>query len=272
MDWLLPEPSKKFDELLEYNASHRKWKGLVLTGSEITLLPDLPQLARRARAAGFEHVRIQTHGMKLASESYCRELVDAGVDEYFVSLTAADAETHDRITTVAGSFDKTMAGLENLDRLPNVATLTNTVVTAESYRQLPAVVERLAHLRQLAQMEFWVYLPMKERDEKHLIASHLDLQPFLFEAIRLARAHGIGVAVKNYPHCLLGEYRDALDNGQPKLFIDSRFWSEFARNGFDQCVHRSECSSKECLGLTTAYIVRYGWHKNELRPLPAAQK
>lgn len=34
------------------------------------------------------------------------ELIAAGVNEYFVSVTAADAATHDPITGVAGSFDR----------------------------------------------------------------------------------------------------------------------------------------------------------------------
>src|SRR4051812_31615282 len=195
MDRLGPEPLDRFDQLLDYNTAHRRWTGLILTGSEITLLPELPQLARRARAHGFDHVRIQTHGMRLASDAYCDELVDAGVDEYFVSVTSADAKTHDGITGVPGSFDKTIRGLENLERYPQVTTLTNTVVTAQSYPHMPALVSLLARLGRRAQMEFWVYLPMKERDEKQLVASHLDVQPVLFEALRRARAAGLGVAV-----------------------------------------------------------------------------
>ena len=51
---------------------------MILTGSEVTLRSDLPQLARMARASGFEHVRIQTHGMRLAEEAFCRELSRRG--------------------------------------------------------------------------------------------------------------------------------------------------------------------------------------------------
>jgi MoaA/NifB/PqqE/SkfB family radical SAM enzyme len=92
MHRLAPEPADKFEELLAQNREHRRWKGLILTGSEITLRRDLPELARRARASGFEHVRIQTHGMHLAERAYCEELVEAGVDEYFVSVAGPDAE------------------------------------------------------------------------------------------------------------------------------------------------------------------------------------
>lgn len=268
MDWLQPETDGRLDEVIAENARHRKWKGVIFTGSEVTLRRDLPELARRARAGGFEHVRIQTHGMRLANKRYCRELVDAGIDEYFVSVTAADAATHDAITEVPGSFDKTVRGLENLEEFDGVVSLTNTVVTKRSYRQLPAVVERLAHLKRLVRMDFWNFWPMRENDDKDLIASHFDVLPFLREAIVAGRGLGRGVEVKNFPECLLGELRDALDNNQPKLIIDPAFWPEFMRNGFHQCVHRQACGSRQCLGLNTAYVKKFGWHADALTPFP----
>lgn len=266
MDWLRPEGAGQFDRILRQNARQHLWKGLTLTGAEVTLRSDLAELARAARASGFEHVRIQTHGGRLADEDYCRELVEAGIDEFFVSVTAADAASHDAITGVPGSFERTLRGLHNLDAFATVATLTNTVITERSYRQLPAVVERLGHLRRLAQMEFWTYWPMRETDDKGLIPSHLDVLPFLRDAIARARAYGRSVEVKNFPECLLGDDRDALDNSQPKLVIDPEFWPQFMRNGFHQCVHRSYCASRRCLGLNTAYINKYGWHADVLVP------
>lgn len=267
MDRLKPQTTEQLHALLAQNGMHRKWKGLILTGSEITLHRDLPEWVRMARHSGFEKVRIQTHGMRLGSESYCAELVDAGVNEFFISVAGADAATHDGITTVPGSFDKTIRGLEILDKIPDVVTITNTVVTERSYRQLPQLVERLAHLKQLAQMEFWFYFPMSESDDKNLVASHIAALPLLKQAIADAQAVGRGIEVKNFPECLLGSDRAALYNDQPELYIDDAFWTEFMRNGFYQCVHRDQCSSKQCLGLNTAYVKKYGWHKEELSPL-----
>jgi len=271
MDWLKPESMERFEEILATNGRQRRWKGLILTGSEVTLRRDLPDLARRARDSGFEHVRIQTHGARLASQEYCRELVEAGVDEYFISVTAADAATHDAITAVPGSFEKTLCGLENLEAFENVVTLTNTVITQRSYRQLPAVVERLAHLKRLARMDFWNYWPMRETDDKDLIASHVEVLPYLREAIAKARAYGRSVEVKNFPECLLGGDGDALNNDQPQLIIDPEFWPEFMRNGFHQCVHRDYCGARRCLGLNTAYVRKYGWHADVLVPFPKTQ-
>jgi len=266
MDWLRPETDKGFARILAENRRQRRWKGLTLTGAEVTLRRDLPELVRAARDSGFEHVRIQTHGVRLADPDYCRELVEAGVDEYFVSVTAADATTHDAITGVDGAFERTVRGLENLESYTDVVTLTNTVITRLSYRQLPDVVRRLAHLRRLARMEFWSYWPMRETDEKDLVVSHLEVLPYLRQAIAAARDLGREVEIKNFPECLLGDDHEALDNSQPKLIIDPEFWPEFMRNGFHQCVHRDRCASKTCLGLNSAYVNKYGWHADVLIP------
>lgn len=267
MDRLAPQTQEQLQGLCATNVMHRKWKGLILTGSEITLHRDLPDWVRMARSSGFEKVRIQTHGMRLGNEDYCLELVDAGVNEFFISVAAADAETHDGITTVRGSFDKTLRGLEILDQIPDVVTITNTVVTERSYCQLPELVARLAHLKQLAQMEFWFYFPMSEQDDKGLVASHLDALPYLQQAIADAKAGGRSIEVKNFPECLLGDDRAMLHNDQPELYIDDAFWVEFMRNGFYQCAYRAQCSSKQCLGLNTAYVKKFGWHEGVLKPL-----
>jgi MoaA/NifB/PqqE/SkfB family radical SAM enzyme len=270
MDRLAPESMERFRQVLDHNRRHRTWTGLIFTGSEVTLRRDLPELAAEARRHGFEHVRIQTHGMRLADEAYCRTLLAAGVDEYFVSVTAADAATHDSITEVPGSFAKTLRGLRNLEAYDGVVTLTNTVITRRSYQHLAGIVDLLGDLRRLVEMHFWGYWPMSEVDEKDLIVSHLEALPFLRQAIARARKLGRAVEVKNFPECLLGDDGDALCNDQPKLLIDPAFWTEFMRNGFEQCAHRVYCGSKRCLGLNTAYIKKFGWQADALVPLPLA--
>lgn len=263
MDHLQPTPTAMFDQVMAEQRTNKRWKGLVLTGSEITLNRDLPRMAETARAAGFERVRIQTHGVHLAREDYARRLIDAGVNEFFVSVAGATSQSHDAITAVPGSWAKMMAGMNFLDSQQDVRLLTNTVVTALSYRELPELVTSLSHLSRLVQMEFWNFFPMAETDVKLLCVRHSDVLPFLRTAITQARIEGRYVEVKNFPECLLGDLSDALVNAQPTLLIDPAFWGEFDRNGFYQCVHKDACDSTECIGLTTAYIARFG-HESEL--------
>ncbi len=268
MHWLKPADDTEFQSLLEENRQQKKWKGLILTGAEVTLRKDLPDMARQARLSGFDHVRIQTHGMRLADQDYLESLVESGIDEFFISLTSDTAESHDHITEVPGSFQRTLRGLQNLEYHEHVRVATNTVVTRKSFQSLTGVVELLKDLRNLQQMDFWCYWPMVESGDPELLISHFEVQPYLRAAIRRARELGRHVEVKNFPHCLLGAESDALVNDQPELRIDPRFWNEFNRNGFHQCAFRDVCGSKQCLGLNTAYVNQYGWHEDQLRPLP----
>lgn len=267
MERLAPTSDATLDSICRDQAETGRWKGLVLTGSEITLRRDLPDIARKAKAAGFKHVRIQTHGMHLGRTDYADRLVDAGIDEYFVSVAGSDAESHDRITQVQGAWDKMMQGMEHLDGYNHVKIITNSVITTQSYMLLPCMVDALSHLRRLAQMEFWNFFPMAEDDPKDLAARHSDILPYLRAAILKCRAEGRFVEVKNFPECLLADLGDALVNAQPMLMIDPAFWNEFDRNGFYQCPHQAACGSTECLGLTTAYRSKYGSEESLLQPL-----
>lgn len=267
MDRLSGASPQDFDAVLTRKRQGAPWEGLVLTGAEITLRRDLPDLARRAREAGFAHVRIQTHGAHLHRASYLDRLVQAGVDEFFISVAGPDADTHDAITCVPGSFDRMLAGMRLIEaHSAPLRIITNTVVTAQSFQHLPRMAELLLTFDRVVQAEFWNYFPMAETDIKSLIVPFADLMPPLLQAIATFRSAGRKVEVKNVPECLLGDLRGALVNNQPELLIDPAFWAEFDRNQFYRCPHQARCTSRQCLGLTQAYISRFGDEALLLRP------
>ena len=268
MDRLKPETLESLYEIIELNRRTGQWEGIIFTGSEVTLWNDLPKFASIARANGFKHVRIQTHGMRLSKKDYAHKLVESGVDEFFISLTAADAITHDAITEVPGSFERTMRSFDVLDQIDGVRLISNTVITTRSYKQLHQIVRNLSHVENLVQMDFWNYWPMSERDDKDLIVEHSELLPHLKLALNEALQIGREVELKNFPECLLGPLQNTLINDQPQLFIDDAFWPEFMRNRFHQCVYKDSCAAEQCLGLNTAYVDKFGWQEDILVPYP----
>ena len=268
MDRLEPTSDVEFEKVLSTQAATRQWEGIVLTGSEITLRRDLPELAERARAAGFPNIRIQTHGMHLARLGYVDRLLSSGVNEFFISVAGDSARLHDNITKVNGSFDKMIAGIEIIEHSPKDARIiTNTVITSESYKALEGIVSLLSKFKKVVRHEFWNFFPMDEYDHKNLIVPLQDLMPYVLSAIGAAVSTGKKCEIKNVPECLLGEFRENLVNDQPMLLIDDDFWTEFDRNAFHNCPHRTVCKSQQCLGLTNAYIARYGNEANLLKPM-----
>jgi cyclic pyranopterin phosphate synthase len=259
-------PFERFAALTDENLRSRKYDRVIFTGGEVTLERSLPRFAAHARASGaFRHVRLQTNGRKLADAAFTRELVEAGIDEFFVSLHGDTAALHDRITQRPGSFDELIRGFENLAAHP-VRRITNTVVHRTNIGAYEGIVA-VAHAHGVSEMEFWNYLPMEDHDdERNLIAPLGEAMPALRRALERCAALGIRSVTKYVPRCLLGPHGATLDNSQPDTIIVESFWDEFPRFA---CLYEALCEhSDECLGLAHDYARKFGWEEDVLAPAP----
>jgi len=69
-----------------------------LSGGEPTLRDDLPQIVALARKAGFDHIQVNTNGIRLALDSdYGQALKDAGTTDFFLQFDGLDDSVHLRI-------------------------------------------------------------------------------------------------------------------------------------------------------------------------------
>ena len=85
---------------------------LQFTGGEPTLRGDLRGLIKHAKAEGFEFIEIFTNGT-LLEESMIKFLAEESV-HVALSIYSYRSETHDAITRVPGSFERTMNNLKFL--------------------------------------------------------------------------------------------------------------------------------------------------------------
>jgi len=115
---------------------------LSFTGGEPTLRDDLPELV--AYAAGKRmRVNLITNGVRLADESYCRLLADAGLDSAQVSIEGGSAAVHDAVTRHPGSWACATAAVRNL-RAAGVHTHTNTTICGGNREHLMELVDYIA--------------------------------------------------------------------------------------------------------------------------------
>lgn len=71
------------------------------SGGEPTVRDDLPALVERAREMGFEHVQVNTNGIKLAEQDgYAERLADAGVTAIYLQFDGVQPETYEAIREV----------------------------------------------------------------------------------------------------------------------------------------------------------------------------
>jgi MoaA/NifB/PqqE/SkfB family radical SAM enzyme len=86
---------------------------LTMTGGEALCHKDFFKIAAEARRLGMA-LRIYSNGYLLADKAMVKRVADLKPMEVEISLHGAKAETHDALTRIKGSFDKTMQGLRNL--------------------------------------------------------------------------------------------------------------------------------------------------------------
>ncbi len=208
-------------------------------GGEVTLAKDLLEYVAIARALpGIEHVRIQTNAIRLGDRAYLRALIDAGVDEYFVSFHAHDAALYEAIAQRKGAFAGIVRGLSAI-RDSGATLITNTAVVEANYRVLPAIVEAAAAFGPRS-IELWSYWPRGDGDgARQHTARVADVRGPLLEALEVAVSRGIPPVVKWFPRCLLGAMAWCQDDGQPPALIEDGYWEQEPEYG---CLYEGVCA------------------------------
>ncbi|HOT74361.1 MAG TPA: radical SAM protein [Candidatus Wallbacteria bacterium] len=115
------------------------------TGGEPTLRFD--ELAAAVAYAKSKNMRVNliTNGIALADPLKTRALKNAGLDSAQVSIEGADALTHDNITGVTGSFNKSLDAVKNL-KAESIHVHTNSTLTSDNFHSvynIPALVSEL---------------------------------------------------------------------------------------------------------------------------------
>jgi radical SAM protein len=114
---------------------------LVFTGGDPLMRRDVFELASHADANGLR-VSLTPTATALSTRERMRQAGAAGVRRVAFSLDASDSAVHDRFRGFAGSFERTLAGIENA-RQEGVPVQINTTVCAENVDQLERFVPLL---------------------------------------------------------------------------------------------------------------------------------
>ncbi len=120
-------------------AQHGDLDVINFTGGEPTLHPELPELLRMARRAGFRRLTVSTNGLRLTDEAYVRELaeVDARV---VLSLDTFDDEV-DRALLGATTVKTKLRALDLLEAHDVTTTILPAVAAGYNDREVPALLD-----------------------------------------------------------------------------------------------------------------------------------
>ena len=269
-------PARPLAELEESLREGRRAgaEGLVVTGGEPTLHPELFALLASARRLGYRDIQLQTNGRALCYEAFCRRLAAAGVREFNVSLHGSHAALHDRLARAPGSFVRTAAGLRNLKRL-GLRVIANSVVTSLNFRDLPALARLLAALGvDQFQLAYAHLLGQAGFNRQWLAARKSDVVPWIKAALDAGRAAGLPGRTEGIPFCLMRGYEECVSEpGIPATMIFDaqavvRDYSRSRRAEGKAKGPRCSCCRLDslCEGPWREYPELHGW--DEFVPVP----
>ncbi len=256
-----------FKETATGLAREGRFHNLILSGGEVTTFQNLERYIRFAASLGFfRKIQIQTNGRRLSDRRYLEHLIEWGTNEFFVSVQGLE-ETNDFITGVPGSFRQTLEGIHNLAGY-GVNVISNTVLTKKTFPELIRLVKFLSD-QPLNEIQLWNYFPMDGRDSGDHLIPLKEFARMIPELSSCAAAAGKPFVLKSFPECLSIGPPIFFDSVFPATVLPDIFWKEFGRSGFGKCFYRErkECRARNCWGLPSAYIEKYGDERDILRPM-----
>jgi uncharacterized radical SAM superfamily Fe-S cluster-containing enzyme len=111
-----------------------------LSGGEPTLRDDLPQIIRLARKAGFDHIQVNTNGIRIGQDiDYARALKDAGVSDIFLQFDGLTENTYIRLRGT-GLLPLKIKAIEFCEELKIGVILVPTLVRSVNEMQIGAII------------------------------------------------------------------------------------------------------------------------------------
>ncbi len=255
--------ARLLDQLVQ---ARRTCRGVVFTGGEPTVHKNLLALVRAARDLGYDSVQIQTNGRMLAYKKAVDALVAAGATEFSPSLHGATADVHELLTRADGSFDESVAGIDNAVR-SGALVVTNSVITRYNQDTLPDLVALLAGLGvKHAQLAFVHPVGTALERFYEVVPKLSELVEPLARAQAIAVAAGMMLVTEAVPLCFLrGMEELAVESSIPDTTVvdlegalDYSDWR--VREGKTHGPPCAECAlAAHCEGPWREYPEHYGW-------------
>ena len=187
----------------------RGYAGLILTGGEPTLHPDLAKIIRHARRRGIPP-RMITNGQRAGEPGFLESLHEAGLDHMHVSVYSHRPRVQGFLTGKADSLACITRTLDEARRL-GMRVDINTVISRYNANHLSGLVRWI--LKQWPGIHHFVWNnldPMMNRAAKNTdtIPKLRDLEVELFRAMSHLRASDRTFRVERVPLCFMTDFAE----------------------------------------------------------------
>jgi MoaA/NifB/PqqE/SkfB family radical SAM enzyme len=136
------------------------------SGGEPLLRQDLAEIVRAVRVPDRAPYIVVTTNAALLTKRRFIELLEAGVDEFSISLDYPD-ERHDAFRGIPGLFARVESLVEGLNGLERSHVTLACVIQSDNFRDLPRLAELAC--RWNVSLNFSTYTPLRTHDQGYMI-------------------------------------------------------------------------------------------------------
>jgi sulfatase maturation enzyme AslB (radical SAM superfamily) len=214
------------DELRSWIEEDRPRRGdeVLLAGGEPTLHRHFFEIVSEF-AACCKRITVFTNGVKLADVNYAQRAIEAGVSRFEVAFFGATAQTHDAITRRRGSFEDTIAGINNLfaaGRRGQPAVVVRLLVARHCYRELADIVRAVCRQApRVRQFSINRLILSDNAAAADAMVSWSEAAAAINEATALMREYGCDVCFWPVPLCVF--------HGDNRTYVESEIRRQLRR-------------------------------------------
>ncbi len=235
----------------------RRYYGVILTGGEPTLHPELPAVIGYARNSGL-HVRLITNGIRLADRAYAQELADAGLHIAHVTIYSTRPDVEEAMRGVPDTLEPAFAAVSNANAA-GIVVNSNCVITKLNADHLDETIQDWIANHPYVPHFVWnnldVAIGRAQSNRDTFLHKLADCEASLGRAMKLLDDSGRTFRVEKVPPCFMGEYAWAstetrkLIKGEERLvhFLDSQqsvrqtLWDDVYGEVCQDCSLREIC-------------------------------
>ncbi len=186
----------------------RGYFGVILTGGEPTLHPELPAIARYARDAGL-HVRMITNGHRLADAAFARQLAEAGLQLVHVSVYSVRAEVEARLRGADGTLERAYAAVENAHANGidvNINCVINKLNADHLHENVAHWIRHHPYIRHFIWNNLDPSMGRAEVNQAQFTPRLADFEASLHRALTLLHETGRTFRVEKVPLCYMTDF------------------------------------------------------------------
>lgn len=244
--------------------------GFAFSGGEPTLRRDLTKLIAYAKSKGISHLEVQSNGRMYFYKEYCQSLVNAGLNNFVISLHSHREKVHDKIVGAPGTFKQAVEGIKNLNGLGQPVKI-NVVLLKFNYAHLEDFVKFLLGF-EIKEIRFGMAMLEGNalKNPKKIVARMSQVGPYLCRAIDLAKDKTDCFVYSMVPCLMPGHEQYINDMGQfDTILIGPEFETSLDEARKGKKVKKASCQkckyNDRCYGVWKAYAEVFGL--NEIKPI-----